>query len=159
MEQDQRGMFEDMVLATAWQESCFRQFLATGEQVTFLRSYNNTSVGLMQINERVWRGIYDQYRLRWDIAYNSRAGTKILDLYLTKYVEPKMRREPDLAWNADTVAGLLYAMYNGGPGQRDRFMQRLSNDQLYRSDSLFREKWAWVRQGILDKASICLIGH
>ncbi len=159
MEQDQRGMFEDMVLATAWQESCFRQFLATGEQVTFLRSYNNTSVGLMQINERVWRGIYDQYRLRWDIAYNSRAGTKILDLYLTKYVEPKMRREPDLAWNADTVAGLLYAMYNGGPGQRDRFMQRLSNDQLYRSDSLFREKWDWVRQGILDKASICLIGH
>lgn len=159
MEQNQRDMFADMVLATAWQESCFRQFLATGEQVTFLRSYNNTSVGLMQINERVWRGIYDQYKLRWDIAYNARAGTKILDLYLTKYAEPKMRRESNLAWSADTVAGLLYAMYNGGPGQRDRFLQRLNDDQLYRSDSLFREKWDWVRQGALDKASICLIGH
>ncbi|HDQ41743.1 MAG TPA: lytic transglycosylase domain-containing protein [Desulfonatronum sp.] len=152
-------MFEDLVLATAWQESCFRQFVATGEQVTFLRSYNNTSVGLMQINERVWRGIYDQYKLRWDIAYNARAGTKILELYLTKYAEPKMRREPDRTWDADTVAGLLYAMYNGGPGQRDRFMQRLSDDKLYRNDSLFREKWDWVRQEALDKASICLVGH
>lgn len=159
MEQSRRELFEDMALATAWQESCFRQFLATGEQVTFLRSYNNTSVGLMQINERVWRGIYDQHKLRWDIAYNARAGTKILDLYLTRYAEPKMRREPGLAWTPDTVAGLLYAMYNGGPGQRDRFMQRLSEDKLYRSDNLFREKWNWVRQGTLDKASICLIGH
>jgi hypothetical protein len=159
MAKEHQDMFEDMVLATAWQESCFRQFIATGEQVTFLRSYNNTSVGLMQINERVWRGIYDQYKLRWDIAYNARAGTNILDLYLTKYAEPRMRRDAEHDWSADTVAGLLYAMYNGGPGQRDRFLQRQAEDKLYRSDKLFREKWDWVRQDALDKASICLIGH
>jgi hypothetical protein len=39
----------------------------------------------MQINERVWRGLYDTQKLRWDIAYNVRAGTEILLNYLLKY--------------------------------------------------------------------------
>lgn len=157
--QEHHELFKGMVLATAWQESCFRQFISTGEQVTFLRSYNNTSVGLMQINERVWRGIYDQHKLRWDIVYNARTGTKILDLYFTKYAQPRMRREQEKDWDPDTIAGLLYAMYSGGPGQLERFLQRRHKDNLYRSDSLFKEKWDWVRQDALDKASICLIGR
>lgn len=151
--------FHDLVLATAWQESCFRQFTATGDRIMYIRSYNNTSVGVMQINERVWRGLYDQTRLRWDIAYNSQAGAEILDLYHSKYARPRMRKEPDTDWNADLRAGMLYAMYNGGPGQLDRFLNRVQENNQFRSDRLFREKWDWVRQDALDKISICLIGR
>ena len=50
-----------------------------------LRSNNGSSVGLMQINERVWRGIYDLNRLRWDIHYNTRAGCEILATYFSRY--------------------------------------------------------------------------
>ena len=50
-------LFESIVLATGWQESCFRQFIIKNNKIVFLRSYNGTSVGLMQINERVWRGL------------------------------------------------------------------------------------------------------
>ena len=151
--------FHDLVLATAWQESCFRQFTASGDGIMYIRSYNNTSVGIMQINERVWRGLYDQTRLRWDIAYNAQVGVEILDLYFAKYARPRMRKEPDTDWTADLQAGMLYAMYNGGPGQLNRFLTRAQENGLFRSDRLFREKWDWVRQDDLDKVSICLIGR
>ncbi|MCK7502733.1 MAG: hypothetical protein MZV70_00625 [Desulfobacterales bacterium] len=54
--------------ATAWlgAESCWRQFLGTENEVRPIVSYNQTSVGLMQINERVWRGIYRPDNLRWN---------------------------------------------------------------------------------------------
>ncbi len=156
---DRHDFFHDLVLATAWQESCFRQFTTSGGEILYIRSYNNTSVGIMQINERVWRGLYDQTRLRWDIAYNAQAGVEILDLYFAKYARPRMRKEPEADWTADLQAGMLYAMYNGGPGQLDRFLTRVQENGLFRSDRLFREKWDWVRQEALDKISICLIGR
>ncbi|SDB29583.1 Transglycosylase SLT domain-containing protein [Desulfonatronum thiosulfatophilum] len=151
--------FQDLVLATAWLESCFRQFRLSGGEIMYLRSSNNTSVGIMQINERVWRGLYDQTRLRWDPAYNSRVGAEILDLYYTKYAQPRMSREAGKDWDPDLQAAMLYAMYNGGPSQLERFLTRKSENSLHRSDRLFREKWDWVRQGELDKISICLIGR
>ena len=156
---DHQDFFHDLVLATAWQESCFRQFTASGDRIMYIRSYNNTSVGIMQINERVWRGLYDQNRLRWDIAFNAQAGAEILDLYYTKYASPRMRKEPEADWTADLQAAMLYAMYNGGPGQLERFLTRFQENNLFRSDRLFREKWDWVRQDALDKISICLIGR
>ncbi|SMP49386.1 Transglycosylase SLT domain-containing protein [Desulfonatronum zhilinae] len=156
---DHHDFFHDLALATAWQESCFRQFTTSGKDILYIRSYNNTSVGIMQINERVWRGLYDQTRLRWDIAYNAQAGVEILDLYFAKYAHPRMRKEPEANWTADLQAGMLYAMYNGGPGQLDRFLTRAQENNLFRSDRLFREKWDWIRQDALDKISICLIGR
>jgi hypothetical protein len=80
-------MLPRMVLATAWQESCLRQFVVKKKKIVYLRSYNGSSVGVMQINERVWRGMYDLHRLRWNIRYNAWAGCEILDLYVTKYIE------------------------------------------------------------------------
>lgn len=157
--EERHGFFHDLVLAAAWQESCFRQFIKSEDRIIYLRSFNNTSVGIMQINERVWRGLYDQDRLRWDIAYNAQAGAEILDLYYTKYARPRMAREPDVQWSADLKAGMLYAMYNGGPGQLERFLNRVQEGGLFRSDRLFREKWDWVRQDALEKISICLIGR
>lgn len=116
---------------------------STGGQVTFLRSYNNTPVGLMQINERVWRGIYDQHKLRWDIVYNARTGTKILDLYFTKYAQPRMRREQE-NWDPDCSTPCTTAAQGRWSASCSR-----RKDNLYRSDSLFKEKWDWVRQEAL----------
>ncbi|MFW5730914.1 MAG: hypothetical protein ACOCV7_04630 [Desulfonatronovibrionaceae bacterium] len=152
------AMFRQAVLATAWQESCFRQFIIKDGQPVYIRSYNNTSVGIMQINERVWRGIYDQEKLRWDITYNAATGCGILDLYFNRYLLPRIRKNPDRNWEADVQAGVLYAMYNGGPGQLSKFLDRQKSGDLYQSDKLFREKWDWVVQDQWNKLSICLIG-
>ena len=85
-----RDLFYLIVDAVAWQESCFRQFRQDKGVIEYLRSYNNTSVGLMQINEKVWRGMYDPEKLKWNIRYNMAAGCEIVDLYLQKYVLKKM---------------------------------------------------------------------
>ena len=68
-----RDLFYFIVDAVAWQESCYRQFKQSRGVIEYLRSYNNTSVGLMQINEKVWRGMYNQEKLRWNIRYNMAA--------------------------------------------------------------------------------------
>lgn len=140
-----KNFFRRMILATCWQESCFRQFVEKGGKVTYLKSYNNTSVGLMQINERVWRGIYEPKHLRWDVSYNARAGCQILENYLVKYAL-RDRPSPGAEVNAqqDLLARLLYAMYNGGPGERGKFEQRSARNQYQLSDRLFFEKYNWV---------------
>src|SRR5687767_6775097 len=70
-------IYRHLVPATALIESCWRQYVVRGGKVTYLRS-QSSSVGIMQINQRVWRGFYDIERLRWDTAYNVRAGSQIL---------------------------------------------------------------------------------
>ena len=75
---------------TALIESCWRQYVVRGGKVTYLRS-QSSSVGIMQINQRVWRGFYDIERLRWDTAYNIRAGSQILARYLKDYAIPYAR--------------------------------------------------------------------
>ncbi len=153
------GFFRRTVLATAWQESCYRQFVVKNRKLTYLQSYNRSSVGLMQINERVWRGIYNLHRLRWDITYNARAGCDILNLYLERYALRKygkslaQRRVPQ-----DFVSGLLYALYNGGPSELKKFPGRLHSGKLHRSDRLFREKLGWVRAAAWRNIRRCLGG-
>jgi hypothetical protein len=72
------------VLSTAWQETCWRQFVQKAGKVSPIISYNQSSVGLMQINVRVWRGIYRPEGLLWNAPYNMQAGCEILDLYFLK---------------------------------------------------------------------------
>lgn len=136
------GMFKKLIPAMAWQESCFRQFVVRDKKLTYLLSYNQSSVGLMQINERVWRGVYDLNRLRWDIHYNALAGCEIADLYLRKYA----LKHPDWGKNADMdlLSRSVYSMYNGGPGQYKKFLDRERAGKHYRSDQLFFEKLKWV---------------
>ncbi|MFP4532442.1 MAG: hypothetical protein ACLFNS_07150 [Desulfobacterales bacterium] len=116
------NLFQQVVLATAWQETCFRQFIVDDGKLTFIRSYNNTSVGLMQINERVWRGMYNIQHLRWNIHYNAKAGSDILDNYFTKYALPKSQTATSLG--KDGLAASIYAMYNGGPSQFSGYLKR-----------------------------------
>lgn len=153
-------MYRRMVLTTAWQESCFRQFVLGNDDITYLRSYNQTSVGIMQINERVWRGIYDLQKLRWDIAYNAMTGCEILELYFNRYAMPWMNRQPDRDWDDGFLAGMLYAMYSGGPGHLEKYVhRRTQTGSSYLSDRLFQEKWEWVRKGALGQAGRCLTGR
>ncbi|MDR0477051.1 MAG: transglycosylase SLT domain-containing protein, partial [Desulfobulbaceae bacterium] len=142
----------DFLAAVAWQESCFRQFIPKNGRMTFVLSSNNTSVGLMQVNERVWRGLYDQERLRWDMPYNAAAGAEITALYL-RQVQKKKGRLP--AGN-DMVEAAVYAMYNGGPGQLDQFIRRAGHGNLNKIDRLFLEKLGWSKAHAWSKAVSCL---
>ena len=150
------GIFAEMIPAIAWQESCFRQFVVKKKKLTYLLSYNGSSVGVMQINERIWRGLYDRDRLRWDINYNAVAGCEILALYLNRYV---LR---DASWvrgdKPQLLARLLYSMYNGGPGQYKKFLQREKTGKHYKSDKLFAEKLEWAMNKEWENIRRCLVG-
>lgn len=149
-------MMSNLIPAVAWQESCFRQFIIKKKKLTYLLSYNSTSVGLMQINERVWRGLYNRQRLRWDIHYNARAGCEIIQLYLQKYA---LRKKPWIkASEHKTLSRILYSMYNGGPGQYQRFFVRDRDNAHYRSDELFAEKLQWAHRGQWEKVELCFTG-
>lgn len=156
---DYRDLYHDLVLASAWQESCFRQFREKKGKIRYLRSYNGTSVGIMQVNERVWRGLYEGNRLRWDITYNAMAGCRILELYLFKYVLNRRDRiEKEITLDNDLMARMVYAVYNGGPSQVKKFAGRVKSGKFYNADTLFNEKYEWVKKGDWDKIRKCLIG-
>jgi len=151
------GWGQRMLETTAWQESCFRQFIVKGQKVTYLLSYNNTSVGVMQVNERVWRGIYDLKELRWNTEYNIMAGSEILALYLNRYIASHKdflgkTEEP----GRNYLGSWLYALYNGGPGQLKKFPQRSSSKKLYRTDLSFQEKFKAVQNGEWEDKVDCL---
>ncbi|WP_449245954.1 lytic transglycosylase domain-containing protein [Desulfarculus baarsii] len=148
-----RGLLRLIIEASAWQESCWRQFIAGQGRVTYLRSYNNTSVGIMQIYLDVWRGLYDPDSLRWDIRYNARAGCEILALYMKRYALKKSQNLSD-----DILARSVYAMYNGGPGQLAKFLQRHKKGEFWLSDRLFWEKYLWVKSGQFQNIAACLVG-
>jgi hypothetical protein len=151
-----QDLFQLLVLATAWQESCWRQFIAQEGKLRYLLSYNQSSVGLMQVNQRVWRGLYRLESLRWNIAYNARAGCEILDLYLRTYALTQIR--PTGSADRDSIARATYAMYNGGPGQLEKFMKRSRANKFYKSDRLFWEKYAASKENDFEQLATCISG-
>lgn len=151
----ERGeFFRGLILAAAWQESCWSQFKRQSGALVYLRSYNNTSVGIMQVNERVWRGMYDLESLRWDAVYNARAGCEIMENYMRRYALRKLK--PAQIEDADLLAQALYAMYNGGPGQLGALTKRKARGRLWLSDKLFIKKYEDVKRGSLGRVGNCL---
>ena len=150
---EHRDLFETIMQATAWQESCFRQFTVKKGKLTYLRSWNNTSVGLMQINERVWRGLYRVEALRWSPRYNVQAGSEILQMYLSKYVFKK--RDGNLS-DEGSVARATYALYNSGPQNFKNFLARHAKQKYLKSDTLFWDKFVLTKAGEFDKLKSCL---
>ena len=144
------------VLAMVENGYIFRQFIIDNKKLTYIRSYNNSSVGMMQINERVWRGIYNIEHLRWDITYNVAAGIDILNLYLRKYALPKLKsfKGKDVLDN-DGVAYSLYAMYNEGPGGFSRYVKRRSSGKYSDIDNHFKEKYTWVKSSQWGRVRDC----
>ena len=147
--------FRLLVRSVAWQESCFRQFIRKNGELTYMLSYNNSSVGIMQINERIWRGLYEPTRLRWEIGYNTAAGCEISALYLRRYVQRKM--DPNKPFDAELQARLVYAIYNGGPSQYRKFLKRLEKGRFFLSDRLFLQKYRWAKAGDYHEADRCLL--
>lgn len=156
LDEKYHGLFRLLVSATAWQESCWRQLTASNGKVRYLCSYNGSSVGLMQINLRVWRGLYQPKSLRWNIHYNVQAGTEILELYFRRWALDRLG--PDRSLPLDILGGAVYAMYNGGPNQFERFLKRQREGRLNTFDRLFLEKYGWVKNGQMDRIQMCLGG-
>ena len=135
--------FRWLVLATAWQESCWRQFVRKGQSVAPITS-SVGAVGLMQINQRVWRGMYDVQGLRGDIAYNARAGTEIAIHYLNDYA---IRRGEHKQKLPDSTARATYCIYNGGPGAIRRYRNPKASSSGRAIDSKFWDKYKAVKAG------------
>lgn len=148
--------YRRLVPATAWQESCWRQFIRDKGKVTYIKSAVG-STGMMQVNEHVWRGFYDLRGLRWDINYNGRAGAEILMHYLQDYAIA--RSEDTQPGGVDNLARATYAVYNGGPGHLRRYRKRTTSPSLKRIDDLFWAKYRAVGAGKDMDVRECLIGE
>lgn len=133
-------VYRNLVIATAWQESCWRQYEKRAGQVQPLRGPGG--VGLMQINARVWRGLYDPKGVAADIGYNGRAGAEILYHYMRQFA---IRGKEHLApGGTDNLARATYAAYNGGPGHLRRYRKADTSARLRAVDAEFWEKYQAV---------------
>jgi len=123
------NIYRNMVPATALIESCWRQYALRGGKLSYLRS-GSGSIGIMQVNQIVWRGFYELERLRWDTAYNARAGAQILMRYVKDYAVPfaEKRGDPNL------VPRAAYAVYNAGPRAVGRFGKEKKHPREQRVD-------------------------
>lgn len=148
-------LYRHMVLTTAWQESCWRQYVVEKKKIVPLRS-NTGDSGLMQLNERVWRGFYDPQKLRWDINYNARAGAEVLSHYLVKYA--LKRDEHKRSGGLDNLARASYSAYNGGPGQTSRYRNPKAASSHKKIDAAFWKKYQAVKQGREMQVAECLGG-
>lgn len=148
-------IFQTLVLATAWQESCWRQYVRSKKKIVPLRSTSG-DVGLMQLNERVWRGFYDIEKLRWDIDYNGRAGGDVLINYLVKYALRK--GEHKHSGGFDNLARATYSAYNGGPAQVSRYRRGGVASTHKKVDTAFWKKYQQVKAGHEMQVAQCLGG-
>ena len=140
-----RALYQDLVLATAWQESCWRQFVRNKKGVVVPIQSGVGSVGLMQINQKVWRGFYDLDGLNHDVAYNGAAGAEILRHYLRDYAIKK--GEHTATGNVDNLARSTYSIYNGGPGHIRRYRTPTTRADLGAIDAAFWTKYQAVKAG------------
>jgi hypothetical protein len=122
-------IYRHLVPTTALIESCWRQYVRRGGKVSYLRS-GAGSVGIMQINQVVWRGFYEVEKLRWDTAYNVRAGAQILMRYVKDYAIPYAQKNAD----PDLVPRAAYAVYNAGPRAVGRFHKKPPHPREARVD-------------------------
>ena len=140
--EEYKPIYRQIVFAAGWQESCWRQYIRKGKDVTTLASATG-DVGLMQVNRNTWRGVYDLKGLGGDIAYNGNAGGEILLYYLTRYAIRKNEdKQPD-----GNLARATYSSYNGGPGALARYRAAKPNPALKKVDDAFWAKFQAVSSG------------
>jgi len=137
-------LYRWLVLATAWKESCWRQFIRLNGRVVPMRS-GVGAVGIMQVLPRVWRGFYDPKGLQADIGYNAHAGAEILLHYLRDYAIAK--GEQTATGQIDNLARATYAVYNGGPGHLQRYRKGTTKRSLRDIDEAFWDKYRRVKAG------------
>ncbi len=122
-------VYHNLVPATAMIESCWQQYERKGDKIVVLRSEAG-GIGIMQINQHVWRGLYDMERLQEDVTYNIQAGNQILMRYFKQYAI-KVAEETKTPSYAARAA---YAAYNAGPRAARRFMNTETTTHQKRVD-------------------------
>jgi hypothetical protein len=142
-------LFHHLVKATAWQESCWRQFVRRGDSVTYLASPTG-DVGLMQINVRIWRGFFSTSALRWNAAYNAGAGAEILQQLLIRYGTREARSR------IENAARATYSAYHGGPARYRRYRTATTASRGWAVDRAFWEKYQAVAAGTAADRVLCL---
>ncbi len=140
LNEPQRRLFDPLVRATAWKESCWRHYVGQTDEPQVIRS-SVGAVGIMQIMGRVWRGVYDVERLERDVSYNVAAGIEILEHYLVDYAI--RRGEHEQPGGMDNLVRATYAAYNGGPSHLTRYRRDETAASLRAID---REFWNHYQQ-------------
>ncbi len=141
-----RYLIDPLVRATAWKESCWRQYHGSPGNPRVLTS-SVGALGMMQVHARVWRGVYDQRRLADDVEYNVRAGIEILEYYLVDYAI--RRGEHQQPGGIENLVRATYAAYNGGPGHLTRYRRddvrtslRIIDREFWRHYQIMKEtRW------------------
>jgi len=151
----QQAVFKKLVMATAWQESCWRQYIVQNKKIVPLRS-STGDTGIMQVNEIIWRGFLNKQKLRWDIEYNIQAGSKILLDYMLRYAIKK--NEQQQKGGIDNLARSAYSTYNGGPAQVARYRTNNIAHRHKAVDNSFYKKYLSVKQGKELAVAKCLGG-
>ncbi|HHO47022.1 MAG TPA: hypothetical protein ENN06_00960 [Desulfobacteraceae bacterium] len=133
MESRYAEIYRHLVPATALIESCWRQFTRSNGQVVCVRSQSG-SLGIMQINQHVWRGFYDIERLKRDVIYNIEAGTEIL----MRYFKDNGIKVAGASGRPEYAARAAYCAYNAGPRAARRFFnpqatsrEKMVDDRLW----------------------------
>ncbi len=141
---ERRDLLRHLVLATAWQESCWRQYVSKRGALEPLRSRAG-ALGLMQVNPRVWRGFYSVDGLARSIHYNAHAGSEIVLHYLRDYaiLRGEAAHGGELA-----LARATYGAYNGGPSHLRRYREpKRWPRSLAAIDRAFLEKFEAIAAG------------
>jgi hypothetical protein len=149
-------VFRHLMLATAWQESCWRQYIVKKRKIVPLVS-GTGDIGMLQINEKVWRGFYSPTKLRWDITYNTRAGSEILFKFMVNYA--LKRHEHKKAGGLANLARATYSAYNGGPSKVSRYRSKNVPTAHKKIDTAFWTKYKQISQGNQFAVALCLGGE
>jgi septal ring-binding cell division protein DamX len=149
-------IFRKLMLTTAWQESCWRQYIVQKRKIVPLRSASG-DIGMLQINEKVWRGFYSPSNLKWDITYNTRAGSEILFKFMVNYA--LKQQEYKQSGSLSNLARATYSAYNGGPSPVSRYRKTDVPAAHKKSDIAFLEKYQQVDEGQELAVAQCLGGQ
>jgi septal ring-binding cell division protein DamX len=152
----QQRVFKKLLLATAWQESCWRQYIVKKNKIVPISS-STGDIGIMQINEKVWRGFVDPHKLRWDFAYNVNSGSEILLNYMTRNAITNAEHKQH--GGIDNLARATYSAYNGGPGKVSRYRSNKVSKEHRKIDAAFYDKYLKVKQGQEMAVAQCLGGN
>lgn len=143
---------DPLVRATAWKESCWRQFAGSSSDPQVLRSPGG-AVGMMQINGRVWRNVYDLDRLSDEVDYNVHAGIEILIHYMVDYAI--RRGEHEQPGGDDNLIKATYAAYNGGPSHLARYRREDTPASLRAIDNEFWRHYTTIKADRWPDVSSC----
>ncbi|WP_292756755.1 lytic transglycosylase domain-containing protein [Methylophaga sp. UBA2689] len=143
---------DPLVRATAWKESCWRHLVRSSDGPQVLRSAGG-AVGMMQINGRVWRNVYDLDRLVDEVDYNVNAGIDILTHYMIDYAMRKGEHEQP--GGEDNLVKATYAAYNGGPGHLSRYRREDTAASLQSIDNAFWNHYTTIKAEQWPDISSC----